>query len=456
MAQTHITDILPPFAPIADSSLPKTDGVLIADIIIKGNKRTKPYIILREMTLKKGDLISASALSKQIEISRNQVFNTALFIDVAITVTSKLGDIITLKIDVKERWYFFPVPYFKLADRNFNQWWQNENHSLDRVNFGLKFTQYNLSGNNDGLDVWLITGYSRQLKLRYNLPFFEKTLKHGLNVGYGYTTQKEVNDSTSFDKQIFLKSARFIRTFNRLDVSYAYRPDQHWAHFVTVALTNEWLADSVVKAAPNYFPQRRGDIQYLDFSYSFRYQNLDYFAYPTKGYTYEGYIYKRGLDEVTNLWQVGLSGLYAHPVWKKAFVKFSAAATFKRPNTNYFFNKRLFGYNDFALRGLEYYVVDGDKGVLARATLLQEVLKYKFNTHLHSKTYDKIPFRYYLKIYADAGYAHNTFAGNSILANKLMYTYGIGLDVVSIYDFVFRFELSFNQLGTQGLYLHTK
>ena len=37
-----------------------------------------------------------------------------------------------------------------------------------------------------------------------------------------------------------------------------------------------------------------------------------------------------------------------------------------------------------------------------------------------------------------------------------MYSYGFGLDIVSIYDFVFKIEYSFNQLGSQGFNVGTR
>ena len=75
-----------------------------------------------------------------------------------------------------------------LVDRNFNQWWVTENHDLSRVNYGIKFTQFNLTGNNDGMEVWFINGYNKQINCRYNLPFFDKGLKSGINVGYTYSS----------------------------------------------------------------------------------------------------------------------------------------------------------------------------------------------------------------------------------------------------------------------------
>jgi len=52
------------------------------------------------------------------------------------------------------------------------------------------------------------------------------------------------------------------------------------------------------------------------------------------------------------------------------------------------------------------------------------------------------------------GYSYSPGINNNLFNNKLMYTWGAGFDVVSIYDLVFRFEYSFNQLGENGLYLH--
>ena len=40
------------------------------------------------------------------------------------------------------------------------------------------------------------------------------------------------------------------------------------------------------------------------------------------------------------------------------------------------------------------------------------------------------------------------------LNNKMLYTGGIGLDIISIYDVVLRIEYSFNQLNQNGLFVH--
>ena len=439
-----------------DTSAKKTPFVTISTITLKGNNRTKPYIILREMVLHQGDTISIKDLNKKLAQSRNQVFNTALFVDVVVYAAEKVGTQIAINVDVKERWYFFPLPYFKLVDRNFNQWLVDQKASLERVNYGIKFTQNNLTGQNDELNIWLITGYSQQINLRYTIPFFDKKRKSGFSVGFAHSTQNELNYITSFNKQLFLKNTFVVRSVTRADASYTYRPDQYWRHSIQAVYLVESISDTVVKVNPNYYPEKRNQVKYLNLSYGISYVNTDYNAYPTKGILAGAYVSKRGFDDITSLWQVGVKALYAFPLSKTAFVHLSGAATVKFTNDqNFYFNQRLFGYGDFQMQGLEYYVVDGTAGLLGKATIHQQILKYIFKNPFKSKTHDLIPFRFFLKAFGNVGYAYSKYPGNSLLNNRPIYTGGIGLDIVSIYDFVFKIEFSFNQLGGQGLYLHS-
>jgi hypothetical protein len=116
----------------------------------------------------------------------------------------------------------------------------------------------------------------------------------------------------------------------------------------------------------------------------------------------------------------------------------------------------LFGYQDLYLRGLEKYVIDGVAGAMARHTFRKELIRFNVPTFLASKSHDRIPFRVYAKAFSDIGISHNKAFPNNSLANKMLYTTGFGVDVVTFYDFVFRFDYSFNQLGQNGLFLHFK
>ena len=103
-----------PFVSMAQSKM------CIGAIEISGNTKTKYFIILRELPFKVGDSVSSSQIGPSFIKAKQQLLNTQLFVDVNID-TAQIDSTIQVRVHVKERWYLFPVPYFKLVDRNFNQ-----------------------------------------------------------------------------------------------------------------------------------------------------------------------------------------------------------------------------------------------------------------------------------------------------------------------------------------------
>jgi len=68
------------------------------------------------------------------------------------------------------------------------------------------------------------------------------------------------------------------------------------------------------------------------------------------------------------------------------------------------------------------------------------------------KKNDKIPFTFFAKTYTDFGYSYSKY-NTSSLNNKLLYSGGFGVDMLTFYDFTIKFEYSFNQLNEKGLFL---
>lgn len=114
------------------------------------------------------------------------------------------------------------------------------------------------------------------------------------------------------------------------------------------------------------------------------------------------------------------------------------------------------GSANLYMRGLEYYVIEGVAGGVTRATVKNEILSLNVRNIIKSKSHNKIPFRVFLKAYGDLGYSYTPNYGNSILNNKLLRTWGAGVDIVTFYDVVVKLEYSFNQLGDKGLFIHTQ
>ncbi len=435
-----------------DTPTPKDSSVIVSNIIISGNKKTKEGIILRELLFKRGDTLATGSLNEKLQQSRSFVFNTTLFVDVEVSATKADSNKIIVLILVKERWYIFPLPYFKLVDRNFNEWWVNQNRDLSRVNYGIKFFHNNLSGRNDKLNIWLISGYNRQVSLRYENPFSNKKLTNGFAIGFIQSKQKEINFRTSnLNKQEFYKLENdFAKSFTRVEFAFTIRPDQRLRQVFRIGYTAESVHDSIVIKNPNYYGNGVNKLNYFDFAYLFQYTFTDYNIYPTKGFIGGIGIYHRGISKENGYSQISASANWIKPISKKTFFSTRLSGTIKFPYSSPYINQNLFGYGDFQVRGLENYVVDGMVGIMSRNSLITKLFNYNLKLPIKSKIYNVIPFKFYGKFFSDFGYSYNPFTGNDLLSNKLLHTFGFGIDVVSIYDFVFKFEFSFNQLGNQN------
>ncbi|HNU88670.1 MAG TPA: POTRA domain-containing protein [Ferruginibacter sp.] len=195
-----------PVTLIGTSLLPADSNqkVCIRNLEVSGTKKTKIYIVYREIHFKKGDSLIIADLQKQLEQARRQVYNTTLFNEVSFTlsVTDSLN--VDINVHVTERWYLYPVPQFQLVDRNLNEWWKTYHHSLDRVNYGIKFVHYNLSGRRDQLRIFLINGYTRNISFSYSNPYSNRSLTNGFVVTAGYSQSRETPYKTDSANGILL------------------------------------------------------------------------------------------------------------------------------------------------------------------------------------------------------------------------------------------------------------
>ena len=438
--------------PVADSSY-----LVVRKIIIAGNKKTRTTIIEREISTVPGDTIYLRDLAATLEERRKQLLNTSLFLNVTANIKNWTGNEADLVFEVWERWYTFAYPIFKLADRNFNQWWVEKKHSLNRINLGVSGTQENLTGRNDALNAAFQFGYTQRFALQYNVPYIDKRFRHGLGIIASYNRNREVNDSTSDNKQQFFRKDDFLRQVYLVGLSYSYRKAINARHQVFLNFNYEKVADSVAILNPNYLGKGRTSARYLDLSYRFTYIKADSWAYPLKGFRLLAEVGKRGIGPWNDVNDINFR-LNMVKYWElqpKTYLALGVRSLAKFSNDQPYINQQALGYRDDYLRGLEYYVVDGTSFAIFKSTLRQELISFKVKLPIVPKKFNTVPVRILAKVYGDAGYSHSDFPGNSFLNNRLLYTGGVGLDIVSFYDTCLRIEYSFNQLGQKGLFLHT-
>jgi len=427
--------------------------IKINAITIEGNEKTKNYIILRELPYHVGDIIPKDSLSYYNSIAHQHLINTSLFNEAYVTVQADDSLSCTIHVQLKERWYFFPIPYARWADRNFSQWWHEGNRSLDRVNYGINFRESNLTGNNDKLTLGLVAGYTQQAIVRYQLPYFDKQLRFGIGFGFQYFTQKEMNTSTNLDKQIFLKTDAVIQKGYRSNISFFYRPNFYERQNVQIGFGTNEISDSAFLIQPAFLPTLGKSFNYLDINYAYSKINFDYNAYPSKGAALEFTAYHR-FSAHSDLSSLQLRKILAQPLGNSNFILFESNTLVKFLSNHNYTDARLMGYGNMQMSGLEYYVVDGNAGTLFRAEWHHPLGGFTVKNLIAKKTLPEVKYRFWLKAFTNLGYVYSDRpSDNSRLSNTLLRTAGMGIDIISIYDFVLKIDYSLNQLGDKGLYL---
>ncbi len=437
---------------------PANSLFIVRKITINGNRKTRNDIILREIPFRVGEGYPLPELVKKFEGARRQLMNTSLFHEVIVALKAFEGFNVDVMIDVKERWYVFPIPYLKPVDRNLNQWIVEQKASLSRVNYGLKLLYNNATGRNDKFRVWLIAGYTKQFSFSYDRIYIDKKMKWGMNLGFAIGKNRELNYNTINDKQVFLKDKdNYVRSFVSANLELTYRPAIKIRQYFGIGFTKEDVMDTIIALNPSYFKEGRDRIQFPEVYYKWTYYDLDYNPYPTKGYASEVIMGKKGINRSINLWSISAKGSGSWHTGKKTFLNVLLYGSIRWPFHQPYFMLRFLGYSDVFLQGYEYYVIDGVAGGYIKSTFTRELLNFRIKTPTwRGRILPTIPVRIFGKVFGNAGYVHNPQPGDNSLSNKMLFSGGFGIDVLTLYDFTLKMEWTFNQLGQNGLFLHRK
>jgi hypothetical protein len=420
----------------------------------EGNRHTKNYIVEREIALQTGKTYTLQEFYKKCTLTREQLMNTALFVTVHVNIDTITTDEVDVNIQLKERWYIFPLPHFKIIDRNWNVWLNEFKGSFERTEYGAKLLHNNLTGRNDQLNLFAISGYNRQFSAFYFQPYFDKKLRQGYSASFTYSQAREVNYATDSNKQQFFSLPGFARSYMKAEIGYSYRKGSQMRSMAKLSYNRDKIDSAIINLNPNYFGKGRTSAEFVDLFVNYQYLNVDYIPYPLKGWMVDFYALKRFSKTVPML-QVG-GRLQA--TWRfapKTYLNFQGAFAATLSNNSVFYNQRMLGYRSLGIQGLEYYVVDGDLGVMLRSTLRREVWGFTLKNLIRSKSHSEIPFRIFVKAYGNLAYAHGNNTGNSYMNNRLLRTAGAGIDIMTVYDMVLKLEYSFNQFGQSGFFIRS-
>jgi len=126
----------------------------IAKILIGGNRRTKPQVILREMQMQIGDTVA----SETMQADQKRILNLGLFNRVEIDSLHE-ADGVHILIGVTERLYLFPFPIFFINDKDWS-----------KASYGAGIVHINFRGRNELAAISGWAGYNPAFAIDYSNP----------------------------------------------------------------------------------------------------------------------------------------------------------------------------------------------------------------------------------------------------------------------------------------------
>lgn len=448
--------------PVADSVANRI--LRVNRVLIIGNKVTRDRIILRELSLHTGDTVSSRRIEDILIRDRSKIYNLRLFQTVVIRPIPAGPDVVDILIEVTERWYTFPQPIFELSDRNFNDWWVNYGHDLKRVNYGLRLYRNNFRGLNEYVRFTAQFGYSRRFALLYRVPNIGRTQKHGLSFEVDYAEPKNLAYQTTDHVQDFLENRSTLKKSLGFAGSYSYRRSFYTTHSVIFEYRNSKISDTVRTLNPNYFTEGAQQQMYSAISYIFNSDHRDVIAYPLKGFHVSGFISKTGLTPADNVNMLELNVLFAqhYSLGKGIYLSNFSSGYLNTPDEQPYSMFNALGYRRQFIRGYETYLIEGPRFVLNKTTLKYRLFSRAWSMEDSSiEQFKYFPVAVYLKAYYDFGYVenyprYNDLGQNQLLSTKWLQGAGAGLDLVTLYDIVFRFEYTFTQDGRTGFFFNVR
>jgi hypothetical protein len=449
--------------------------IRIAEYKISGNKLTKDWYIIRELDFKIGDTLSTTLKDKKIDFenkrlssgdsselflrmtySRENIVNTKLFLTVNISLEQIHEDQYRILIDVTERHYWWLFPVIKLNAPNFNEWLRDID--LSAVSMGLFFSHNNLFGTSHQTSLVGYVGKSYAAAWGYKIPWIGKGKKTGLTFGAAYQNLYTVEYASFENKREMLYASNSLQTASVFGV-INLRPGLY--NYGNIKLIANWvnISDSLFTLDSNFLAKNKKSNLYTTLHAEYAFDSRNSKSYPLYGNYMRVFVDKVGLGFISKDVDYFFYGIDFH-FYQKLGEKWYVAEMFKLENSSgenhpYYYQLNMTQKKDF-LRGYDLFTLKGDQMYFFRSNVKYELVKpsvKKVKEGQEKNKFKSLQYAFYLNAFADAGYCVNDFTENNPLNNKMNYSWGLGIDFVTYYDMVLRFEYAFTSNKTNGFYI---
>lgn len=329
-------------------STPDTPLGILDTIMVSGNEKTKSYVILDEMTLRQGTVVTPALL----EYDRNRIYSLGLFTRVDLWYDS-LGTVHFLLIDVRERWFFLPFPTFGFRDGD-----------PKKLYYGAGVLHTNVAGRNQKLYAALTLGYDPSASVSFLDPLLSRraSLYGAVSFSYSHAKNKSAREEA-------LTGEYHVTQFS-LGVTLGHRFSLHETAGISLGYTSVTV--------PRYFPGRTaspdGRDQFAWGTLSFTHDSRDLAEYATRG-IYAGLsMTQNGFGESALTYTRTTGDFRGYvPLDGHLSVAMRAFASMASGGDVPTYGRTYFGYGE-RIRGFYNEVAEGEDLVLASAELRFAIL----------------------------------------------------------------------------------
>jgi hypothetical protein len=349
-----------------------------------------------------------------------------------------------------------------LGDRNFNVWWETKDFS--RLSYGFYVDWRNFRGRRENLVTRFQFGYDQLYDFQYSIPYLNYRQTIGISFGAGFQGNHETAYVTKSNKQQFYRedngyAQQDIFAFTQLLV----RKNIYNSHLFEIRFDQHIFSDSLINRNPSYTINGNTRLNYFTLYYKFKNDHRDFAPYPLTGHYFDIEVFKYGL---------GVEGKNApdyfsilatfRKYWKLCQRLYYAAGINGRLSPDeeqpYFLTKAI-GYGRDIVRSYEYYVVDGNSYGILKSNLKFAIVPQRNGEFPFIKTekFGKFFYALYSNLFLDMGYVYHPHPDPELqntLQNDLLLGFGAGIDFVTYYDIVLRFEYSVTRSWEHGFFIH--
>jgi outer membrane protein assembly factor BamA len=438
------------------------DSLKIGEINIEGNFITSKKFIFRELIFKINDYVDRKDIEYLRITSINNLTKSTLFNFIEINTVEISPGILIVNVKLTERWFIWPDLYLNQTDRNFSEWWRKKD--LSKLEYGIGLKVNNFRGMGESLYFKYHIGSLTRFEFEYKGIHLDKAEHHSLSLHTTFIAQRILPWVIKSDQQVIMKSGRSLLTSTNLDLKYTYRKEYFNFHTIDISYSYYKIADTILRLNPYFFGLNNQRQRYFDLGYVFTRDTRDSHFYPKTGYILIAGIDKKGLgilsDEYNSL-DITLQFLDYIKLVDRIYFASGLFYSSTSDKDYVYYSQTGLGYLQF-VRGYEYYVANGNKSLLFKCLfnfeiLPEKVLNLKFWPFRKAYQFNRIPLVIYSNVFFDAGYVYDKTGEykmySNTLVDKIMYGTGIGIDFLTYYDKILRFDYAFNGFGEHGFFI---